>query len=289
MDDEKNSQKTYGEKMKNYWSCSKLADWLRGKAKPHSGSLEEWNIWEKQAKQKSFRYWMAEEGLDYLQNIVYAPMTLLNAIRSYISNRFVVKTHALTSHLKRGKWHEFDTRLLHSIFDELINFVETEFAHQFYIWTTEDQTKYHISWYRKFFRIGFWRCPEAGIDYLHWASQLKHDDVWVDKNIPEYDKPTPQALAAQEILILYQWWKSDRPNRPDPGVASGWSAYCEEKDKEAKARGEDPLSSIIDKDKTDDKRSRELMDICHQMEQQQENEDTAMLIRLIKIRQRLWT
>ena len=78
--------------MKNYWSCSKFADWLRGTVRPASGTFEAWNAWEKQAKQKSIRYWLAEESLDYLQNIVYAPMTFTNVIRRYISNHFVVKT-----------------------------------------------------------------------------------------------------------------------------------------------------------------------------------------------------
>lgn len=273
--------------MKNYWSCSKFADWLRGTVKPASGACEAWDAWEKQAKQKSLRYWLAEEGLDYLQHIVYAPITLLNVIRRYISNRFVVKTHALTSSkLKRGQWHEFDTRLLHSAFDELVNFVETEFAHQYYFWTTEEPEKYHIPWCRKFFRIGVWRCPEAGLDYLNWASALKNDDEWLDKNNPEFGKPTQQALAAQEILILYRWWKTERPNRPNPYDASGWAAYYAKKE-----QGDDSLSYILSNKKTEKEREdeRAISELVAKIEKEQDDEDTDMFVRLIKVRHFLWT
>lgn len=44
-----------------YWSCSKFADCLRGTPKIHSGTAEEWNGWEKTAKVKKERYWLAEE------------------------------------------------------------------------------------------------------------------------------------------------------------------------------------------------------------------------------------
>lgn len=277
--------------MKNYWSCSKFADWLRGTSKPASGTCEAWNTWEKQAKQKSLRYWLAEEGLDYLQNIVYAPMTFTNAIRRYISNRFVVKTHALTSStLKRGQWHELDTRLLYSAFDELINFVETDLAHKNYICSSaEDRKKFYIPWHRKFFRL-FWRCPEAGLDYLNWASQLKNDDEWLDKNDPEFGKPTQQALAAQEILMLYNWWKNERPNRPDPHDASGLTAYSDENAKTAKEKGEDSWCQIFSNEKTDEEHEhqRAIFELNSKIEKEQDDEDTDMFIRLIKIKQFLW-
>ena len=278
--------------MKNYWSCSKFADWLRGTAKPASGTCEAWSAWEKQAKQKSLRYWLAEEGLDYLQNIVYAPMTFTNAIRRYISNRFVVKTHALTSStLKRGQWHELDTRLLYAAFDELINFVETDLAYTNYICSSaEDRKKFYMPWHRKFFRLGFWRCPEAGLNYLNWASQLKNDDEWLDKNDSEFGRPTQQALAAQEILMLYNWWKNGRPNRPDPHDASGLTTYSDENAKTAKKSGEDSWCQIFSNEKTDEEREhqRAIFELNSKIEKEQDDEDTDMFIRLIKIRQFLW-
>ena len=272
----------------DYWSCSKFADWLRGTPKIHSGTAEEWNAWRKTAKAKKMRYWFAEEGLDFLEDFVFFPLTCYNNIRHYIENRWISKTHALTSNLKRGQYYEFDNRVLHSLFDELVNFIEVETAWFHVICSDEERKKYAIPWYRKIFCLSSWHCPEAGLVHLEWAARLKNNEDWNDKNDPGYDQPTSQALAAQEIIKLYKWWKEERPNRQNPMVASGWSAYCDEKDREAKARGDGMWIGCV-RDETDSERSSNILEISHKMEQEQDEEDTAMLIRLIKIRHQLWT
>lgn len=111
----------------HYWSYSKFADWLRGgihKFPLCTSNTEEWDTWEKAAKAKKFRFWLADDGLDLLQKIVRWPLNLINKPRSYFFNRWIYKTHALTSNLRRGQWHDLDARILHSLFDELVNFVE---------------------------------------------------------------------------------------------------------------------------------------------------------------------
>lgn len=117
---------------------------------------------------------------------------------------------------------------------------------------------------------------EAGVAYLKWAADFKVDDDWPCKNGFEIGAPTPQALAAQEILLLYQWWKHDRPNRSDPMKASGWDEYCEKHPRSTR--------SLEDKEVCKD-----ILNICQKMEKEQEDEDTDMLIRLVKIRKYLWT
>lgn len=205
----------------------------------------------------------------------------------YTNNRWIFRTHALTSTLKRGQWHEFDTRLLHSAFDAFVDFVEIEQAWMHVACPNEEQNKYKIPWYCSFFYIGSWRSPEAGLAYLQWAAGLKSEEEGGD----EYGKPTFQALAAQETIALYKWWKDDRPKRPDPMEASGWSAYCEKRREAADARGDTYSWDIFSKNETDEDRERleKTHDLCHKMEIEQENEDTEMLIRLIKLRAYLWT
>lgn len=268
----------------DYWSCSKFADWVRGTPKPHAATSEGWNAWNKTAKTKKIRYWLAEEGLDILEGIVFWPLNCIRAIRYYFNNRWISKTHALTSNLKQGQWYDFDTRLLHSLFDELVNFVEIEAAWMHVVCDEEESKKYKTPWIRRYLRFGLWRCPEAGLAYLEWASSLKYDDC----DGPRYGQPTPQALAAQETKALYKWWKEERPTRPDPMDASGWSDYCEEKSKEAEARDDDMWIGCS-RDSSDMERSSKISEILHRMEEEQDEEDTAMLIRLIKIRHHLWT
>ncbi|MBI5346010.1 MAG: hypothetical protein HZB76_02560 [Chlamydiae bacterium] len=271
--------------MKNsYWSCSKFADWLRGSLKPHSGTEEEWKTWEKAAKAKKIRYWLAEEGLDFLQNLGRWPLNL----RHYLDNRWFAKTHALTSNLKRGQWHDFDTRLLHALFDELVNFVEIEQAWHFLLCSKEDRKKYKLSWYRKNFSFG-WRCKEAGLAYLEWAAGLKNNEDWIEKNDPSFDQPTEQALAAQQTILLYKWWKEERPRRLDPMDASGLSDYYEKRCQDSESQGYELSWICCDVDEPNKEHLSKILKICQKMEQEQEAEDTEMLIRLIKIRGSLWT
>lgn len=227
--------------IKNYWSCSKFADWLRGTPKPFAATSEEWCTWQDMAQKKKFRYWLSEEGLDYLQNYVNWPKDQIHKVRCYINNRWITKSHALTSNLERGQWHDLDTRLLNSSFDELVNFVEIELA-RMNINSPEKKYKTHC----------YGRCPDAGIDYLKWASELTNDDNCHSNS----RQPSSQALAAHETLALYQWWKMERPNRPNPYNLSGHGSHLEER---------------------------------HNMEKTQYDEDTAMLVRLVKNRQSFWT
>ena len=276
-----------------YWSISKFADWLRGTPKPSSGTQDEWIAWRKRAKAKKFRYWLAEEGLDYLQDFVCWPLNRAKDIRNYSNSRWLFKSHALTSSLKRGEYYEFDTRLLHAVFDELVNFVEIELAWMEVVFSEENQKEYKVPWYRTVLRLSRWRNVEAGLAHLAWASTLKNDEEWMNKNDLNYGQPTRQALAAQEIHKLYTWWKEEYPKRPDPMDVSGLSAYYNEKQNAAKARGddEDMLFSFLaeDTDTLEKERWDKMSNLYHQIEMEQIEEDTTMLIRLIKIRREIWT
>ena len=274
--------------MKSYWSCSKLADWIRGTSKPLSGTRGEWVKWQKEVKIKHFRYWLAEEGLDHLQDTVCWPINRIDDVRIYIKNRWFYKSHAMTSNLKRGQWYDFDHRLLHVIFDELINFVEIELAWMQVISSGDEYKAYNLPWYLKVFHAKEWRCPAAGIAHLKWASDLRYDEDLVEKKDSRHGQLTPQAVAARETLELYNWWKTDRPKRFDPDEASGWIKYCDDLIKKDGIQKTDFFDSAIINDDNHDE-SKKILDASHKIEQDQEEEDTSMLIRLVKVRQFLWT
>lgn len=273
---------------RQYWTCTKFADWLRGTPKLKLGTGKEWILWKQASKEKHpIRFWIAEEGLDYLQDFIFWPTDKLYEIKYRLVNRYSTKTHALTSNLKRGEWHEFEDRMLHCLFDELINFVEIEQAWHHIVWDQEARKKYRSPWYASgWFRTRTWRCPEAGVAYLNWASSLTFDKDWVPEDDPKYGLPTPQAETARETLVLYYWWKDVRPNRVDPYDASNWSEICDRR------RQKNPDSWIFDlEDETEEERQevRESLDITNKLETEYAQEDQDMLIRLIKIRQGLWT
>ena len=274
----------------NYWSCSKFADWIRGTPRPKSGTAREWNEWERKAKEKKIRYWLAETALDGLQNFLYWPIERLSDLRHYIQNRWIHPTHQLSSKLKKGQWHEFETRMLHCLFDELVDFVEIEQAKDVQRFSDDENKKYNTFLNRALDSIGLWRCPEAGLAYLTWAANLKQDEEWgVAKESPTFGQPTQQALVAQETIVLYKWWKEERSKRPDPMDASGLTAYYEERCREQPEQEHAFLYFDENESVESQEQGRKLSDLCHKMEQEQEDEDTEMLIRLVKIRRGLWT
>ena len=270
----------------NYWSCSKFADWLRGTAKPMAATGKEWGQWRRASKEAHpIRYWIVEEGLDYAQNFVNWPGDKLNDIRYYINNRWVTRTHSLTAHprdIKPGQWQDVGNRFLPCLFNELVDFVEVEQAWHHVLWDEESRKKYRTPWWRSgWLRWRTWRCPEAGIDYLKWAMTLTNKD-FIEEG--EQEEPTYQAKAAKEILELYTWWKEVYPNRPDVHDASGWTAYCDLR----RQKGYD-LLDMEDKSPEEAEICKTALDKTREIEEAYNKEDEEMMIRLIKVRESLWT
>ena len=189
----------------NYWSCSKFADMIRGEKKPFALSFEDWDIWkEKQRKERPWRYWMSDTVLRKLQNLIYYPSDLWHSIRCYLKNRYLTQTHNLKTGLKKGEWYDLDTRILHGLFNELVEFVEVELAHL----SKWDRNKKYK------FKNG--RCIEAAYDYFKWAN-----------NLPEESYRT-QREDSIKIKELYEWWTKQRPNRDDPLMTITKKSHGEE-------------------------------------------------------------
>lgn len=275
--------------MRNYWSCSRFADWLRGTMKPKAETSEGWENWRIEAEKKyPHRYWLAEEGLDILQNIVFFIPDKLYSIKYAFINRFVTRTHTLTSNLSGWKWRELDTRILHCMFDELVNFVEVELAAANFRFDDEVKKKFKVPfWGSGWFRTRTYRNPVAGREYLDWARNLRSDETWGLKPGDEnYGELTYQAKGAQEVLELYMWWTLGRPLRKDPYDASGWTAYCNKRRSE-----NDNLVWRFWENRTEEDKAEgtRIIDELHKLEKQYDDEDEAMLIRLVKVRKYLWT
>lgn len=274
---------------KNYWSCSNFADRIRGIEKGGAKTGREWREWEAEAKTKHpIRYWIAEEALDAIQNFIWWPVDKLYDIKYYINNRWITRTHALTAHprdLPRGQWSDVGNRFLPCLFNELVDFVETELAWWHLAWSPEERPKYNMPWWAVgWWRIRTWRCPQAGLDNLKWQSELVWTEEECEPGSEKIGKPTYQAEKALEILALYKWWTEVYPNRPDPHDASGWSEFCNR-------RREEDRHFLDFESETEEERkeSVKILDLCRSIEEQQEKEDEEMLIRLIKIRKSLWT
>lgn len=261
--------------MRNYWSCTKLADYIRGNTKPQVASASKWIDWEESAKEsKPVRYWLAETGLDSLQEIVYSPVTAVAAVRSYVSNRFISCAHACTASpqdITPGSWCDTGYRFMPCMFNELVNFVETEIASVHYSsLSKEDRNRFEKP---RMFRT--WRSPSAGVEKLALDSLVLNKEI-IDNapDDPHKDELSQFAIRSKEVLDLYLWWTEVYRNRPDP--------Y----DTVSQELGVKPTLDMLDYDEAI---VREWSKRVAAIEQCYDNEDEEMLIRLIKIRKWLWT
>lgn len=273
----------------HYWTIGPFADWLRGTPSPGALTSKDWKVWHQQAEAAHpVRYWLADDGLDYLQKFVFYIPDQIYALKYYINNRFITRTHALTAHsrdITPGEWRDVGNRFLPCLFNELVDFVEIELAWWHIAWSDRAEKKKYDApfWATGWFRWRTWRCPQAGLDNLSWQMTLTNEEFLEDdqKHLAE---PTLQATNAREIYELYHWWTLVYPNRVDPMEASGWSAYCE-----SKRQAGGSVLDILDNDGDDKVDTTPMHDKMQELDEAYETEDEAMMIRLIKIRQALWT
>lgn len=277
----------------NYWSCSKFAAWLRsfaGVKKPKVATRKEWKNWREEFKSKDkFIFWFTEKFLNKLQNFIFWPKDKLDDLYYAINARFKDRYFGMSSDLNKWQYHEIDTRILHCNFQTLVDFVESESAH---MGTWKDPKKYGIKWYHRGWFSLFapkWSNKQAGLDHLNWEMNLRLDEDWFGNYEPTiqeakdngtFGQLTGQALKAKEIYDLYIWWTETRPARPDPFEESGVASYYKDKDVD---KWLDDINEPISKTK------QECYEIMNKLEEQYEEEDTEMLIKLIKIRNCLWT
>lgn len=282
----------------SYWSSGAVANWIvhtfTDIQRPASATMLEWRRWHADFKTRyPIVYWVVEDFFDSTQNAFMWTGDMLDDIRYTLYNRFVAQPHVLHTRLKKGQYYEVDTRMLHGLFETLVDFIEVEKAWHRVAWDQEARAKYKLPWYKRvpyWLRWKEWRCPEAGIDHLQWEMTLTHDYEWLPEEEqsqqPTRGMPTPQAESAKEQLELYTWWKNVRPARPDPMDEGGWSEYC---DNLRRKHGDMWIG--MDEENTDDEREagKLALDKTHTLETAYEQEDDAMLIRLIKLRRHLWT
>ena len=170
---------------------------------------------------------------------------------------------------------DMDTRMLHGMFNMLVDFVEIEKAWRYVVFDKEEYKKCkHPWWSKSWTRFKAFRDIDAGIAYLKWEMTLD------SPTLSTFDRNPAQASVAQEIWELYHWWKYVRPLREDPHDASGWSEYV----------GKMADNIWSNKQSADEKaKIGEMLDLANDITSSYDDQDQDMLIRLIKIRKHLWT
>lgn len=158
--------------MSRHYSSSDLVAWLRKKLKvekPYALPLGGWEIWENEFKKsRPVAHFLTETLPDIFEYPARWTVDPINNVRYYCRNRWATKTHIMKTGLKPGQWYEFETRVMHGLFNELVDFVEVEKANHMVAWAgKETKAKYAMPWWREFWfaHWGEWRCAEAGLDH----------------------------------------------------------------------------------------------------------------------------
>jgi len=267
--------------MSRYWSETALFDWLRRKFgidKPTALEWGKWAEWKNETKAAHpVGYWVTETFPRIIDSIDRHTLGRIDDARYYLRNRFWRQTHILPTDLKRGDYWDLDSRILHGIMQGIVDYVEKELAHKSR-WLRTDESK-----------VAAWkngRCPQLGLKYLEWEMGLLYDESWgTEPTDPKFGTLTEQAQRAVDVMKLYNWWKFDRPKRPDPYDASDWSQYCADM---SNKYGDDHMFSRSEETPEERARSRAALDKTHEIEAAYEAEDTAMLMKVIEIRRGLW-
>lgn len=216
---------------------------------PNYATIEEWDEWYNKAYSESrIKYFIAIT----LPSIISDVKRSISRPFIKFKVKYVYKDHLINTGLP-PEYHEIDTRMLFGMFNLLVMHIEEQKAMMYEI--MED--KHKISWLIKaknFITFSRYKAdPENGIKYLEW-------EMGLDKDPSSPDYSPKQAESAREMYELYNWWKNIRPKQESHvGIykynASGYGPIAE-------------FSSRLEQEKVD--------------------EDTEMLIRLIKIRNCLW-
>lgn len=254
-------------------------------AHPKVGTAEEWTSIHKKEKEKPIcdfcvnvvPRWFARKGRQ------------ISDIKYWFLYRFSNKhKYQLIDTGLKPNYHEIDTRMLHGMFNLLKNFCEDEMP--FHDWCWQEASK-EIDAEREgksYKRRKFVKGKEAALESFAWQKKLVYteDEIWNDDQKHLIGTPTGQAIAAAEIEQLYLWWVETRPNRVDPFEAYD-DPYFDARLEKTKTDG--ALSLFCKGTEEEEAVRRERYENIDELEKQYNEEDTEMLIRLIKIRKSLWT
>ena len=180
----------------------------------------------------------------------------LERMASWVQYRTTRRYHIINTGMKPG-YADASERMLHVNFNMLKDFVEIEKAH---MWTWHEEKGVPSK--------------QPGVSHLVWEMGLENE-------------VNNQAKNAREQYELYDWWTNQRPYREEDATEE-WDAYHTLK-KEIYADDADNFFR-------DDKDTSELkflqktwLEKSSTIETNNLIKDEQMLIRLMKIRQSLWT
>jgi len=180
----------------------------------------------------------------------------LRRLTDWVRYRTTRRYHVIKTGMEPG-YSDVSEKMLHVNFNMLKDFIEVEKA---YMWT----------WHNK-------DSEQPGVSHLVWEMGLDADNKFHNQ----------QSANAREQYELYDWWTNQRPYREDDALEE-WEAYHTLK---KDIYGDDANNFFRDDLDTPEleKLQKKWLTKSSKIEKHNLKEDEKNLIRLIKIRNSLWT
>lgn len=161
----------------NYWSHSKLVEWLDRNNVRQTSRKKSYTVEELKARLRMSKGFF-ENVANKLQNICMFPSDLYHSIRIYFKNS-KGNTHVLDGGLEKGQWYDLTYRIPHCLFFELDKFIT----------------------------------QEKGLETHEWEKALTYnEDYGIGPDHELYGKLTDQAVSAIEQDKIWNWWKENKDN-----------------------------------------------------------------------------
>lgn len=252
-----------------------FSDWMNYNP-PGAMSGTGWRLFRKEFEEKApIRYFIRHT---LWKKVVWPIKYRLRRITEWFVYRFIDKYHVLDTGLKPG-YHSIDEQILHVNFNLLKDFVEIEVGWKYLCFHPEEDPNRENFFYRHFRMVRRWknvnsRWTEFGIKHFKWETTLD------DPSLPPHEQSIEQAQTAREVLALYNWWTVQRPSRKNVEITQydhqglGTLAI---------------LDATFNRTAADYIKHKEDMDRQAELEKEWDEEDTEMLVRLMKIRRSLWS
>ena len=227
----------------------------KGNGADKARSSEDWGAWKKEMKEKyPIRYFLNQ---DFEATFIWPWSMRLQRVQEWVKYRTTRRYHIVSTGMKPG-YSDVTEKMLHVNFNMLKDFVEIEKAHM-WDWSGEQP-----------------KMEQPGVSHLIWEIGLDADNSINNQ----------QSANALEQYELYNWWTNIRPFRVDPFETPEHKAYW-------KLRNDIYGSDCFfceDKDTPELKKAQKAAyELSDTLDKQYSKEDEDNLIRLMKIRQSLWT
>lgn len=238
---------------------------------PGALSAKGWRLFNNEFKENAPIRWYIHQ--EFKREYIWPIRRGISSLIWWIRYRTTSRYHVVRTGLPPG-YNEFDNVILHTNFTMLVDFVEVEQARH-HSWTAKDNKKTLLEKYLPLYYVFKpFRRPDLGIAHNEWAATLD------SPTIPPGERSVHQAETARETLVLYIWWTKTRPSRyvKEPALYSdqGLGIFSS-------------LDEDFDENAEDYVAYKKQMHDAEKVDAIWEDEDTSMLIRLMKIRKSLWT